>query len=138
MIMFVILYFGIMIDIGLFDLMVGKILSMVKGDLLKIVVGIVVFMMFVVLDGDGLIIYMIMISVMFLFYLLFGIWLIILVGIVGVGMGIMNMILWGGVILWVVSVLGVDLVEFIGLMIFVIVSGMFCMVVVVYVFGKVE
>ena len=59
MIMFAILYFGIMIDTGLFDPMVGKILSMVKGDPLKIVVGTAVLTMLVALDGDGSTTYMI-------------------------------------------------------------------------------
>lgn len=36
MIMFAILYFGIMIDAGLFDPMVAKILNIVKGDPLKL------------------------------------------------------------------------------------------------------
>jgi citrate-Mg2+:H+ or citrate-Ca2+:H+ symporter, CitMHS family len=35
MIVFAILYFGLMIDVGLFDPMVNKILSVVKGDPLK-------------------------------------------------------------------------------------------------------
>ncbi|MBD5021991.1 citrate transporter, partial [Xanthomonas citri pv. citri] len=64
MIMFAILYFGIMIDTGLFDPMVGKILSMVKGDPLKIVVGTAVLTMLVALDGDGSTTYMITTSAM--------------------------------------------------------------------------
>ena len=39
MLMFAILYFGIMIDSGLFDPVISKILKFVKGDPLKIVVG---------------------------------------------------------------------------------------------------
>lgn len=39
MLMFAILYFGIMIDSGLFDPIIGKILKIVNGDPLKIVVG---------------------------------------------------------------------------------------------------
>ncbi|KAG1379985.1 hypothetical protein G6F59_018010 [Rhizopus arrhizus] len=39
MLMFAILYFGVMIDAGLFDPIVGRILRAGKGDPLKIVVG---------------------------------------------------------------------------------------------------
>ena len=39
MLMFAILYFGVMIDAGLFDPLVGRILRLVKGDPLKIVMG---------------------------------------------------------------------------------------------------
>ncbi len=59
MIMFAILYFGIMIDTGLFDPMVSRILKLVKGDPLKIVVGTAVLTMLVALDGDGSTTYMI-------------------------------------------------------------------------------
>ena len=53
MIMFAILYFGIMIDAGLFDPMVAKILNIVKGDPLKIVVGTAVLTMLVALTVMG-------------------------------------------------------------------------------------
>ena len=112
MIMFAILYFGIMIDAGLFDPMVAKILKMVKGDPLKIVVGTAVLTMLVALgrrrnnnvydynDSDASA------------YLLLGIRPIILAGIAGVGMGIMNTIPWGGATPRAASALGVDPAEF--------------------------
>ncbi|MCM2583924.1 citrate transporter CitM [Bacillus stercoris] len=138
MIMFAILYFGIMIDAGLFDPMVGKILSMVKGDPLKIVVGTAVLTMLVALDGDGSTTYMITTSAMLPLYLLLGIRPIILAGIAGVGMGIMNTIPWGGATPRAASALGVDPAELTGPMIPVIASGMLCMVAVAYVLGKAE
>lgn len=141
MIMFAILYFGIMIDTGLFDPMVGKILSMVKGDPLKIVVGTAVLTMLVALDGDGSTTYMITTSAMLPLYLLLGIRPIILAGIAGVGMGIMNTIPWGGATpraASAASALGVDPAELTGPMIPVIASGMLCMVAVAYVLGKAE
>lgn len=138
MIMFAILYFGIMIDTGLFDPMVGKILSMVKGDPLKIVVGTAVLTMLVALDGDGSTTYMITTSAMLPLYLLLGIRPIILAGIAGVGMGIMNTIPWGGATPRAASALGVDPAELTGPMIPVIASGMLCMVAVAYVLGKAE
>lgn len=53
MLLFAILYFGIMIDAGLFDPIVTRILKAVKGDPAKIVMGTAVLALVVSLDGDG-------------------------------------------------------------------------------------
>lgn len=67
MLLFAILYFGIMIDSGLFDPLIAKILSLVKGDPLKIAVGTAVLTMTISLDGDGTTTYMITIAAIFAF-----------------------------------------------------------------------
>ena len=54
MLMFAILYFGVMIDAGLFDPLVRIILRFVKGDPMKIVLGTAVLAMLISLDGDRL------------------------------------------------------------------------------------
>ncbi|MDF2642377.1 MAG: citrate transporter, partial [Pseudomonas sp.] len=59
MLMFAILYFALMIDSGLFDPAVRKILQMVKGDPVRISVGTAVLALVVSLDGDGATTYMI-------------------------------------------------------------------------------
>ena len=138
MIMFEIIYFGIMIDTGLFDPMVSRILKLVKGDPLKIVVGTAVLTMLVALDGDGSTTYMITTSAMLPLYIMLGIRPIILAGIAGVGMGIMNTIPWGGAAPRAASALGVDPAELTGPMLPVIASGMVCMIVVAYVLGRME
>ena len=53
MMLFAILYFGSMIDSGLFKPLISQILKVVKGDPLKIVLGTAVLYMMVALDGDG-------------------------------------------------------------------------------------
>src|SRR4051812_18217961 len=53
MIVFAILYFGLMIDVGLFDPMINRILKLVKGDPLKVVLATAVITILVGLDGDG-------------------------------------------------------------------------------------
>ena len=68
MLLFAILYFGIMIDAGLFDPVVNKILKVVKGDPLKIVIGTAILVIIVSLDGDGTTTYMITISAMLPLY----------------------------------------------------------------------
>ncbi|WP_394158179.1 citrate:proton symporter [Bacillus altitudinis] len=138
MIMFAILYFGIMIDAGLFDPMVAKILKIVKGDPLKIVVGTAVLTMLVALDGDGTTTYMITTTAMLPLFTLLGIRPIILAGIAGVGMGIMNTIPWGGATPRAASALGVDPSLLFGPMIPVIGAGVLSMIVVAYFLGKSE
>ena len=64
MLMFAILYFGVMIDAGLFDPLVRIILRLVKGDPMKIVLGTAALAMLISLDGDGSTTYMITVSAM--------------------------------------------------------------------------
>jgi len=68
MLMFAILYFGVMIDAGLFDPVIRRILALVKGDPMKIVVGTAALAMFVSLDGDGATTYMITVAAMLPLY----------------------------------------------------------------------
>src|SRR3954452_13612827 len=68
MLMFAILYFGVMIDAGLFDPAVRAILKVVGGDPMKIVVGTFVLAVFVSLDGDGSTTYMITCAAMLPLY----------------------------------------------------------------------
>ena len=73
MLMFAILYFGVMIDAGLFDPLVRVILRFVKGDPMKIVLGTAVLAMLISLDGDGSTTYMITVSAMLPLYQRLGI-----------------------------------------------------------------
>src|SRR5215210_6550593 len=62
MLIFGILYFGTMIDVGLFDPLVAKILQAVKGDPLKVIMGTALLALLVSLDGDGATTYMIVVA----------------------------------------------------------------------------
>ena len=64
MLMFAILYFGVMIDAGLFDPVVDRILRAVGGDPLKVVMGSAVLATVISLDGDGSTTYMITVASM--------------------------------------------------------------------------
>ena len=68
MLLFAILYFGTMIDAGLFDPLVKRIVQVVHGDPLRIVVGTAVLALIVSLDGDGTTTYMITASAMLPLY----------------------------------------------------------------------
>lgn len=96
MLMFAILYFGIMIDSGLFDPVISRILKFVKGDPLKIVVGTAILTIIVSLDGDGTTTYMITVSAMYPLYKRLGMNPLILAGVVMLGAGVTNLTPWGG------------------------------------------
>src|SRR5664279_6464285 len=64
MICFAILYFGVMIDAGLFDPIIEKILKTVKGDPMKVCVGTALLAAVISLDGDGSTTYLVTCSAM--------------------------------------------------------------------------
>ncbi|WP_078410227.1 CitMHS family transporter [Priestia abyssalis] len=111
MLMFAILYFGVMIDAGLFDPIVHTILKAVKGDPLKIVIGTAVLALVVSLDGDGTTTYMITISAMFPLYKRLGMNPLILPAIALMGVGVTNLTPWGGPTARAVSALSLDMSE---------------------------
>ncbi|MEQ1690622.1 MAG: SLC13 family permease, partial [Gemmatimonas sp.] len=53
MLMFAILYFAVMIDAGLFEPFVQRLVQLVRGDPMKVVVGTAALARLVSLDGDG-------------------------------------------------------------------------------------
>ncbi|MCG7334869.1 CitMHS family transporter [Sporosarcina sp. ACRSM] len=109
MLMFAILYFGIMIDSGLFDPLVSKILSIVKGDPLKIVIGTSVLSMLIALDGDGTTTYMITVAAMLPLYKRIGMNPLILTCMAMLSLGVMNMTPWGGPTARAVAALQLDM-----------------------------
>jgi len=108
MLMFAILYFGVMIDAGLFDPAVRAILKLVGGDPMKIVVGTYVLAVFVSLDGDGSTTYMITCAAMLPLYKRLGISRLVLACVIMMAGGLMNILPWGGPTARVASGLGVD------------------------------
>ena len=64
MLIFAILYFGVMIDAGLFEPVVRRIVRAVRGDPVRVMLGTVILALLVGLDGDGSTTYMITIAAM--------------------------------------------------------------------------
>ncbi len=64
MLIFAILYFGLMIDVGLFDPLIKRIVALVHGDPVRIMLGTAVLALTVSLDGDGATTYMITVAAM--------------------------------------------------------------------------
>ncbi|WP_311220669.1 MULTISPECIES: CitMHS family transporter [unclassified Acidovorax] len=108
MLMFAILYFGVMIHAGLFDPVVGVILKLVKGDPLKIVVGSAVLALLISLDGDGSTTYMITIASMLPLYKRLKMNPLSLTCVAILASGVMNLTPWGGPTARAASALHVD------------------------------
>lgn len=96
MLVFAILYFGIMIDAGLFEPVINRILKIVKGDPLKITVGTVALASLVALDGDGTTTFIITVTAMLPLYKKLKMNLYMLATLALLSIGVMNMTPWGG------------------------------------------
>ncbi|WP_425928720.1 CitMHS family transporter [Pseudomonas sp. NyZ201] len=111
MLTFSILYFGIMIDAGLFDSLVRCILKIVKGDPLKVLVGTTILTMLVSLDGDSSTTYMIVIAAFLPLYQRLGMSVLGLTCVVNIANGIMNISPWGGPTARAAAALHVDAMD---------------------------
>lgn len=108
MVGFAVLYFGLMIDTGLFDPFISRMIRLVKGDPLKVAVGTAILTMIVALDGDGASTFMITISALLPLYKRLGMSRFVLAGIVCLGAGVMNIAPWGGPTARAMTVLNTD------------------------------
>ncbi|WP_032376330.1 CitMHS family transporter [Rhodococcoides fascians] len=105
---FAIIFFGIMIDVGLFDPLVRGILRVVRNDPMKLVVGTAILAMVVSLDGDGSTTFIIVTSALLPLYLKLGVSPVILTVVAGLANGTMNIIPWGGPTVRAASALGIS------------------------------
>ncbi|MFG3656187.1 CitMHS family transporter [Streptomyces sp. NPDC047706] len=96
MLMFAIVYFGVMIDVGLFDPIVRGILKFCKADPMRIVVGTALLAAIVSLDGDGSTTFMITVSAMYPLYKRLKMSLVVMTGVAATANGVMNTLPWGG------------------------------------------
>ncbi|MFF4188372.1 CitMHS family transporter [Streptomyces sp. NPDC001691] len=96
MLMFAIIYFGVMIDVGLFDPIVRGILRFCKADPMRVVVGTALLAAVVSLDGDGSTTFMITVSAMYPLYKRLGMSLVVMTGVAATANGVMNTLPWGG------------------------------------------
>jgi CitMHS family citrate-Mg2+:H+ or citrate-Ca2+:H+ symporter len=138
MLMFAILYFGVMIDAGLFDPAVRRIIKLVDGDPMKIVVGTAVLAMVVSLDGDGATTYMITVSAMLPLYKRLGMSRLVLACVIMLAGGVFNILPWGGPTARAASALGVDVSEIFVPMIPPMIVAVCWVLFVAYILGKKE
>lgn len=139
LLLFAILFFGVLIDAGLFDPLIKTMLKIVKGDPVKIAIGTAVIAMTVALDGDGTTTHMITISAMLPLYLRLGMNPLILATISMLSVSIMSgMTPWGGPATRAIASLGLDANEFFIPIIPTLLAGMASILFTAYVLGKKE
>ncbi|WP_374283091.1 CitMHS family transporter [Novosphingobium sp.] len=96
MIFFALLYFGLMLDQGLFEPMIRKVLSLVGEDPLRLCLASAVLPMLVALDGDGATTFLISVTALLPVHRRLGLNPLILPCLVALSAGVMNMLPWGG------------------------------------------
>lgn len=108
LLMFAIMYFGIMIDVGLFDPLVRFIVRALGNDPAKIVVGTALLAGAVSLDGDGSTTFIVTTAAMLPIYLRLGMNPVVLTCVAGLANGTLNIVPWGGPTVRAASALGVS------------------------------
>lgn len=108
MLFFAIVFFGIMIDVGLFDPIVRAVVRLVRNDPARLVVGTGVLAAVVSLDGDGSTTFIIVTSALLPLYLKLGVSPVVLTVTAGLANGTMNILPWGGPTARAAAALGVD------------------------------
>lgn len=108
MLMFAILYFAVMIDAGLFEPFVRRLVALVHGDPVKVVLGTAALALLVSLDGDGSTTYMITTAAMLPLYRALGMRPLVLACVTMLAGGVMNILPWGGPTARAASALSID------------------------------
>ncbi|MGW6537068.1 CitMHS family transporter [Streptomyces sp. NPDC055051] len=138
MLMFAIVYFGVMIDVGLFDPIVRAILRFCKADPVRVVVGTALLAAIVSLDGDGSTTFMITVSAMYPLYKRLGMSLVVLTGVAATANGVMNTLPWGGPTARAATALKLDAGDIFVPMIPALAVGLLFVIALAYVLGRRE
>lgn len=96
MLAFAVLYFAVMMDAGLFDPLVRRVLALVGTDPMRISLGTALLTMIVSIDGDGTTTALIIIGAFLPVYRRVGMNPLILATLLGLGNSLMNFVPWGG------------------------------------------
>ncbi|MEU1214193.1 citrate:proton symporter [Streptomyces sp. NPDC005790] len=138
MLMFAIVYFGVMIDVGLFDPIVRGILRFCKADPMRIVVGTALLAAIVSLDGDGSTTFMITVSAMYPLYKRLKMSLVVMTGVAATANGVMNTLPWGGPTARAATALKVDAADIFVPMIPALAVGLLAVILLAFVLGRRE
>lgn len=111
MLIFAILFFGVMNDVGLFRPLVDATIRLTRGNVVAITVGTVLLAVVCHLDGAGSTTFLICIPALLPVYRRLGMSPYLLMLLMATSMGILNMLPWGGPVSRAGAVLGVDPVE---------------------------
>ena len=138
MLLFAILFFSIMIDVGLFEPVVKLVVRLVRGDPVRILVGTSLLTLLVSLDGDGSTTYLIVTSALLPLYERLGLSRLMLASVVMQAGGVMNILPWGGPTARAAGALRIDASEIFVPMIPAMLVAAGWVVFVAYLFGKRE
>jgi len=127
-----------MIDVGLFDPIVARVVRIVQGDPLKILVGTSILTLLVSLDGDGSTTYLIVTSALLPLYRRLGLSRLMLASVIMQAGGVMNILPWGGPTARAASALKIDAGDIFVPMIPAMIAGAAWVIFVAFVFGKRE
>ena len=108
MLVFAILFFGLMIDVGVFDPLVNAIVRLVQGDPVRIMIGSAILALVISLDGDGATTYMITTAAMLPLFRHMKMDVRMLACVVIMAGAVMNLLPWGGPTARVMSALSLD------------------------------
>lgn len=108
LLMFAIIYFGLMIDVGLFDPLVKFILRKLGNDPAKVVLGTALLAAAVSLDGDGSTTFILTTAAMLPIYLRLKMSPVVLTCVAGLANGTMNIVPWGGPTARAATALNID------------------------------
>ncbi|MCI3221869.1 CitMHS family transporter [Streptomyces sp. NP-1717] len=135
---FAITFFGIMIDVGLFDPLIRGLLRVVRQDPVKIVVGTALLSAIVSLDGDGSTTFIIVTSAFLPIYLRLGMSPVVLTCVTATTNGALNTVPWGGSTARAAAALKVSPIDIFVPMIPAVAAGLIATLVFAYFLGRGE
>jgi CitMHS family citrate-Mg2+:H+ or citrate-Ca2+:H+ symporter len=138
MLSFAVLYFAIMMDAGLFDPLVNKVLVIVGEDPLRISLGTAILAMLVSIDGDGTTTALIVITAFLPVYRRVGMNPLILATLLGLSNSLMNYVPWGGPSARAAAAVHVDLADVVGPLLPAMGVGLLGILGLAWLFGKSE
>jgi citrate-Mg2+:H+ or citrate-Ca2+:H+ symporter, CitMHS family len=135
---FAIIFFGLMIDVGLFDPLIRFILRVVGNDPVRLVVCTAVLAGVVSLDGDGSTTFIIIVSALLPIYMKLGMSPVVLTVVANLANGVLNIVPWGGPTIRAAAVLNVSPAELFNPMVPGMVAGILTVIVLAYFLGRSE
>jgi CitMHS family citrate-Mg2+:H+ or citrate-Ca2+:H+ symporter len=135
LLLFAIIYFGIMIDVGLFDKLVEFILKIAGHDPVKVVLGTALLTGAVSLDGDGSTTFIVVTAAMLPIYQRLEMSPIVLTCVAGLINGTLNIVPWGGPTARASSALQIDANEIFTPMVPSLVAGLIVCLIFAYLLG---
>ncbi|ACV77445.1 CitMHS family transporter [Nakamurella multipartita] len=135
---FAIIYFGLMIDVGLFDPLIRFILRVVGNSPVKVVLGTALLAGAVSLDGDGSTTFIITVSALLPIYRRLGMSPVVLCVVANLANGVLNIVPWGGPTIRAATVLNVSPSELFNPMVPGMIMGILTVFVLAYFLGRSE